>query len=41
LSGWKKGRELLWQLESIKRLKVIAANGTYKGQFVNNADLYD
>lgn len=37
----KEGRELLWQLEPITRLEVIAADGTYRGQFVKDADWYN
>jgi transposase len=36
-----QGRELLWQLESITRLETIAADGTYRGQFEQDAELYN
>ena len=36
-----EGRELLWQLAPIKRLETIAADGTYKGQFEQDADWYN
>ncbi|MFK7948855.1 MAG: BRO family protein [Saprospiraceae bacterium] len=37
----KEGRELLWQLAPLKRLKTIAADGTYKGQFEKDAQWYN
>lgn len=37
----KEGRELLWQLAPLKRLKTIAADGTYIGQFEEDAQWYN